>query len=169
MPILWDQPVFKIPDFAIQAPVDPTFAPVDPITPGVFTPADSLATPRTPELLEPAVQADTFYGAPPVESQSDFLSDEVPALPSPSQVIDRWLDSKVYDLYRREFIIERQFPLQVSYYGPNSFHSIMIGLDNSLKGIVFELHKTKKEEEVIKYFAVLPKLRGNWFFSFIYI
>jgi len=70
----------------IQAPVDPTFAPVDQITPGVFTPADSLATPRTPELLEPAVQADTFYGAPPVESQSDFLSDEVPALPSPSQV-----------------------------------------------------------------------------------
>ena len=42
-----------------------------------------------------------------------------------------------------------------------SFHPIMIGLDNSLKGIVFELHKTKREEEVIKYFAVLPKLRGN--------
>ena len=89
---------------------------MDPITPGVFTPADSLATPRTPELLEPAVQADTFYGAPPVESQSDFLSDEVPALPSPSQVIDRLLDSKVYDFYRREFIIERQFPKYIIHF-----------------------------------------------------
>jgi len=80
-------PIFAPVD-PIFAPVDPIFAPVDPITPGLSTPADSLATPRTPDLLGPAIQADTFYGAPPQEdSETDSLANGVSALSSPSQVL----------------------------------------------------------------------------------
>jgi hypothetical protein len=70
----------------IPAPVDPTFLPLEPTSPGFAVPADNLATPRTPDVLGPAIQADTFYGAPVGEDESLSDSFNLPALPLPSQV-----------------------------------------------------------------------------------
>ena len=63
---------------------------------------------------------------------------------------------------KRELIIEKQSPLQVSHYWVNISHPLMIGLDHLIKKRV-DIWVYENEKGRRKHFALLDKIRGNWY------